>query len=893
MLLTPGARIGPYEIMAAVGAGGMGEVYRARDTKLGRDVAIKVLPLSFTSDPDRRARFEREAQVLASLNHPNIAAIYHVEDTAGAPAIVMELVEGETLADRIARGPIPIDETLAIANQIAQALAAAHAQGIIHRDLKPANIKITPSGQVKVLDFGLAKLGDAGGAGQSREPASLSVSPTVSPTIISPALMTAAGVLLGTAAYMSPEQARGKPVDQRVDIWALGCVLYEMLSGSRAFHGTDAAETVAAVIQSEPDWSRLPPATPPAMQRVIRRCLRKDADRRLADVRDVRLEIEDGDDASPNHSRSGAVTRERLGWVAACLLTAMAVSAVTSWFGNRTSTIPSEMRVEITTPPTNDLVSLALSPDGKKLAFVASSDHRPRLWLRSLVTGVATPLSGTDGATFPFWSPDSGSIGFFANGNMYRIDVDGGSLRALTIAPVGAGGSWGRDGEILFTMVPDAPLSRVRASGGKPEFLAASQPGRTPTPAPGQRFPQFLPDGRHFLYYVAETSMRGVYLGALDSPERQRLFDADAAAVFVPPARVLFVRAGKLYAQQLDPSRLQPEGNAVSLADGISIDSVGAAAISGSSTGAIAYRVGAANRQRQFTWFNRSGAEVGVAGEPDAASPLNPALSPDGRQLALNRSTEGNMDIWLYDLRRRVFSRFTSDPRPDIYAVWSPDGSRIAYATTGRTGAGFNLFQKPIAGTTEPVPMFEAPDNMLPEDWSRDGRFVSYLVLDSSGQWDIGALPTAANGKPFPITKTPANEMSSQFSPDGRWIAYESDESGRNEIYVQSFPRPDAKTIVSTGGGLQPRWRPDGRELFYVAPDGKLMAVAIDVANGKTLKPGAPTALFVTRISSTRTGGSRHEYVISNDGQRFLMNTFVEQKDVPITLVLNPAVPGQ
>ena len=889
MSLTPGARIGPYEIVAAVGAGGMGEVYRARDTKLGREVAIKVLPAALTRDPDRLVRFAREAQVLASLNHPNIGSIYHVEETAEGPALVMELVEGDTLADRIKRGPIPIDEALPITAQVAEALEAAHEQGIIHRDVKPANIKVTPSGQVKVLDFGLAKLAEPV-AGVPQPGSALSLSPTLT----SPALATGVGVLLGTAAYMSPEQARGKPVDKRADIWAFGCVVYEMLAGSRAFAGIDATETIAAIIRSEPEWSRLPGDTPRDIRRLLRRCLNKDPTHRLADMRDARLDIEEARATGPEVTRPRRLGRERAAWLAACLLTAIATWAGTTWRASRSSAAPSPpMRVEITTPPTNDLVSLALSPDGEKLAFVASSDHRPRLWLRSLVTGDATPLSGTDGATFPFWSPDSRSIGFFANGNMYRIDVDGGSLRVLTIAPVGAGGSWGRDGEILFTMVPDAPLSRVRASGGKSDFLAGPQPGRTPTRAPGQRFPQFLPDGRHFLYYVAETSMRGVYLGALDSPERQRLFDADAAAVFVPPARVLFVRAGKLYAQRLDPARLQVEGNAVALADGISIDSVGAAAISGSSTGAIAYRVGAANRQRQFTWFNRSGAEVGVAGEPDAASPLNPALSPDGRQLALNRSTEGNMDIWLYDLGRRVFSRFTSDPRPDIYAVWSPDGSRIAYATTGRTGAGFNLFQKPIAGATEPVSMFEAPDNMLPEDWSRDGRFVSYLVLDSSGQWDIGALPAAGNGKPFLITKTPANEMSSQFSPDGRWIAYESDESGRNEIYVQSFPKPDAKTIVSTGGGLQPRWRPDGRELFYVAPDGKLMAVAIDVADGKTLKPGAPTALFVTRISSTRTAGSRHEYVISNDGQRFLMNTFVEQKDVPITLVLNPALPGQ
>jgi serine/threonine protein kinase len=879
MSLGVGVRIGPYEVVALLGVGGMGEVWRARDPRLGRDVALKTLPASFATDGDRLARFAREAQVLASLNHPNIATIHGLEEIDGTRALVLELVEGPTLADRIAKGAIPIDEALPIARQIAEALESAHEQGIIHRDLKPANIKVRPDSTVKVLDFGLAKALEPTGV--------MSAGVSMSPTITSPA-MTQAGIILGTAAYMSPEQARGKPVGKRADIWAFGCVVYEMLSGRQAFVGADATETIAAIIRSEPDWSRLSAGTPPGILHVLRRCLTKDVERRFADIRDVRLDLDDARDTPFEPIRRSSPARTHLWWFVACLLSAIGAWAGTTWRESRASiATPPEMRVEITTPPTNDLVSLALSPDGQKLVFVASSDNRPKLWLRSLSTGSTEALSGTDGATFPFWSPDSRSIGFFANGNLNRIDVDGGSLRPLAFAPVGAGGTWSRTGDILFTRVPDASLSRVSAGGGASEPLLQSQ--TSGLQAPGHRFPQFLPDGRHFLYYVAETAVRGVYVGSLDHPERQRLFDADAAALFVPPNRVLFIRGGKLNAQRFDPLKLQLEGSAAAIAQGVSVDAFGVAALSASATGTIVFRQGSANRQRQFVWFDRSGAQVGAAAPADAGSPLNPALSPDGKVVALNRSTDGNVDIWLLDLGRRVLSRFTSDPRPEINPVWSPDGTRIAYAKANGA-AGFNLYQKTTA-TGEEAALLESSQNMLPEDWSRDGRFLSYITSDSAGRWDLGVLPVGDTSKPIQVTKTPYNEMGSQFSPDGHWIAFESDESGRNEIYVQPFPGSGAKTIVSTGGGLQPRWRRDGQELFYVAPDGKLMAVAMHVTpGGTTLEPSSPIPLFVTRISSTRTGGSRHEYVVAGDGQRFLMNTFVEQ-NAPITLVLNAATP--
>jgi eukaryotic-like serine/threonine-protein kinase len=920
MPLTIGTRLGPYEIVAPLGAGGMGEVYKAHDTKLGRDVALKILPEIFAHDSDRIARFRREAHMLASLNHQHIAAIYGLEESGSVPALVLELVEGPTLADRLAgsedpalpqrdagtgrvRGrssafaealadrrslgggwsdrPIPLDEALSIAKQIAQALEAAHEQGIIHRDLKPANIKLRPDGVVKVLDFGLAKALDQTSGSGLQAAADISASPTIT----SPA-MTRLGVILGTAAYMSPEQARGHAVDKSADIWAFGCVLFEMRSGTRTFPGVDATDTIAAIIRAEPDWSLLPADTPPSVLRVLRRCLEKDRRRRLADIRDARLDLEDPRSVQTTIVPPPASTRrrERLMWAAALTLAVVAAAMLSR--GNSRSPVapPPEMRVEITTPPTTDQVSLALSPDGEKLVFVASSEGRPKLWLRSLVAGTARPLAGTDGASFPFWSPDSRSIGFFANDRVNRIDIDGGSSKALGFAPVGAGGSWSGDDVILFPPVPDAPLMSVPASGGDMTPIPGSPPGEG-----GHRFPQFLPDGRHFLYYVADRPARGVYIGALDGSGRRRLIDADAAAVFVPPAQLLFLRAGTLFAQRFDLVKPGLEGSPVPLAENIAVDAYGAGAISASAVGSIVYRTGSGSRQRQLAWFDRSGTMIGTAYAPDSTSPLNPALSPDGRLVAINRSVGGNADIWLFDLARSVFSRFTFDPLPEIYPVWSPDGRRLVYARA--SAQGFQLYEQPFSAVGDAVRRQQISGNTIPTDWSRDGRFISYTAQEERfGGWDVWALPNEGNAKPFPVAQTTFDERNGEFSSDSKWIAFESNESGRFEIYVQPFPKPGVRTIVSTGGGLQPRWRPDGKELFYVAPDGRLMAVPLRFsADGQSVEPASPVPLFLTRVTSTRTGGSKQEYAVSSDGQRFLMNTLTEQAGAPITLILNRA----
>jgi Tol biopolymer transport system component len=882
--LVVGSSVGPYHVVAPLGRGGMGEVYRARDAKLNRDVALKVLPEAFASDPDRLARFQREAQLLASLNHPNIAAIYGLEEAGGIRALVLELVEGPTLANRIAAGAIPIDDALPIARQIADALEAAHEQGIVHRDLKPANVKVRPDGTSKVLDFGLGKMLDTGSDGSGGSSGSAGFDASASPTITTPA-MTQLGVILGTAAYMSPEQAKGRGVDRRSDIWAFGCVLYEMLAGSRAFGGEDVAETLAFIITRQPDWTKLPHGAPANIVRVIRRCLEKDPKRRLRDIADARLDLDAAHEtpaALPLGAPHGRTRRERLLWgTALAVATLAAAAAIVSRTGSAVPGAP-EMRLDISTPPTADPVSIAISPDGQKVVFAASSKGRPQLWLRSLDSPTARPLRGTEGAIYPFWSPDSRSIGFFANERLNRIDADGGGLKALTGAPVGAGGAWSRDGVIIFPIVPDAPLYRVSENGGPPALVPGSGDLRD---QPGQRFPQFLPDGRHFVYYTAES--RGVFLGQLDAPGRRRLLDADAAAVFAPPDQLLYVREARLFAQRFDPVRLEIIGEPVSVADQVTGDARGMAAVAASAVGSIAYRTGTTILPRRLAWFDRSGKEIGAIGEPDTHYPMNPSLSPDGRRVALTRSFDGNTDVWLVELDRGVLSRFTFDPLPEIYPQWSPDGRRIVYGKP--TKSGFVVFQKPVSKEGQESVLFGASDasQAIPVDWSSDGRLLLCRTGDPQG-WDLVVVPIDGHDKPYTAVHSAFSVGEGQFSPDGHWIVYESSESGRYEIFVQPVQGSGVKSQVSTGGGLQVRWRADGREIFYVAPDGRLMAVPVSfTANGQEIALGTAVPLFMTQIESTRTGGLAHAYAASPDGQRFLMSTFTEQNGSPITLILN------
>ena len=658
----------------------MGEVYRARDTRLDRDVALKILPDAFARDPARLSRFELEAKMLASLNHPHIAQIYELEQSGDTTALVMELVEGDDLSQRIRRGPLPLDESLPIARQIAQALETAHERGIIHRDLKPANVKVRADGTVKVLDFGLAKL----------------IAPAMteeanSPSITSPA-MTMGGVVLGTAAYMPPEQAKGKLVDRRADVWAFGCVLYEMLTGQRAFGGEDVSDTVVSVLTKEPDWSTLPAKTPPGIRRVLRRCLQKDLARRLRHAGDAAIEIDEAmadsagqEGAAPASSRR----RERLVWTVALAIAVIAAASLAALLIVRLTSVAPEMRMEITTPPTTGPTSLAISPDGWTIAFVASDAGRPRLWLRSFDATSARSLAGTDGATLPFWAPHGRSIAFFADdGRLKRIDLDGGAVRVLANAPLPRGGAWSRDDTILF--VPQTgPIFRVPATGGQPTAVTRLEPRQS-----SHNTPRFL-DGEHFVYYVTGSpEIRGVYVAALDGSVGRRLVDADSIAVETSSGYLLFVRSGTLLAQRLDPARLEMRGSPLAVAESIGLQPLTvfqAASISASPAGRIIYRSGSTLVQRQFAWFDRSGKEIGKVGNVDSAIPMSPALSANGRHLALHRTVDGNTDIWLLETERGGLSRFTSHPGNEVHAIWSPDGSRMLFSSN-RSGS-YQLFR--------------------------------------------------------------------------------------------------------------------------------------------------------------------------------------------------------
>src|SRR5262245_8353444 len=634
MPLAAGARLGPYEIISALGAGGMGEVYRARDTKLGREVAIKILPSNVIADTDRVARFSREAQILASLNHPNIASIFHLEEADGVSALVLELVEGETLAERIARGPIPIDEAIPIARQMCEALEASHEHGIIHRDLKPANIKITPDGNVKVLDFGLAKLTGppeggpyafALGAGFSRPNVSLS------PTITSPAMMTGIGMLLGTAAYMAPEQAKGKPADKRSDIWAFGCVLYEMLTGIRPFATSDVTETLAAILMRDPDWRALPAKTPSSVSRLLHRCLEKDLHERLRDIGDARLDLKDAAIAKFDE----IVVRQRPSGFAWMMTGASLVVAVlglgVAFLAWRAVPNVSPTRLDVTTTSTTDPFSFALSPDGRTVAFVANGEKGSQLWLRPFEVPMAYPLGGTQGASYPFWSPDGQSLGCFSDGRLNRIDLRDRSTRILANAPQPRGGTWNADDVILFAASATSGLMRVSAAGGTPVPVTHVAPGQL-----SHRWPQFLPDGRRFIFSMAlgQVSTHGVYVASLDGGEPKRILAGDTQAAFAPPRYLLRVVQGVLVSQGFDAEQGGLIGDPVPLAQGVGTDDgLQHSAFSVSASDVVAYRSGAAGL-RQIVWVDRSGKIVEKVGRVDQGSPANPELAPDGRRIA-------------------------------------------------------------------------------------------------------------------------------------------------------------------------------------------------------------------------------------------------------------------
>jgi len=883
-MIAVGTTLGPYQIVAPLGEGGMGVVYRARDTKLNRDVALKVLPDLFAADPDRLARFKREAQVLASLNHPHIGAIYGFEDSGSVHALVLELVEGPTLADRVARGPIPFEEALPIAHQIAEALEAAHEQDIVHRDLKPANVKLRSDGTVKVLDFGLAK------PLEPRRPGDL----TQSPTMMSPS-PTLAGVLLGTAAYMSPEQARGKVVDKRTDVWAFGCVLFEMLTGRKTFEGETLTDTVAAIVKNDPDWQALPAGTPSTVRALIARCLRKDPAQRLRDIADARFQLDESLEypATSALARSGHRSHEWAGWIVAALATGTALFYAIRPATTQAPATPISFSVF---PPegtvfaaaintTLSIPSFGISPDGRALVFSARAHgDRPLLWLRSLDQVSARQLPGTEGAQDPLWSPDSQWVGFFADGKLKKVPAAGGAVQVLAQTAIDSrGGTWGPDGTILFAGGTE-PILSVAATGGK------ATPATVVVPPTSHRNPHLLPDGRHFLYTITSdvADQTAVYAASLDGGTKKPLVRINTSAVYAP-GFLLFVDGATLLGQAFDPAALETRGQPFLIAEHVGRNSAFMSAVSASRTGTIAY-ADALSQNGRLTWIDRKGNVLGSIGPPDGDY-ADFRLSPDEMRLAASMvdPKTNTVDIWLTDIARGSTSRFSSGGLVTASPVWSPDGSRLMFRSNQRGNVEFYERSAAGGGNQRTVLPLEAygearipSANMVLTDWSPDGRHVIFSVPSQVSGNDLWLLPLGEIRKTAKVIESPGEQMHGNFSPDGRLVAYTSNESGRFEVYVETVPRSDRKWPVSTSGGYEPRWRADGREIYYLSEDRKLMAVSV----GAGPSFGIPQPLFQTRVPEGVFVNRAH-YVPSRDGRKFLVNTATDAPLSPITVVIN------
>ena len=862
--LAAGDELGAYRIVGPLDAGGMGEVYRAVDTRLEREVAVKVLPAALSDDPDRVARLAREARLFAALNHPNIATIHELEIAGHRQAITMELIDGPTLAERLTGGPLTLEETLEVAQQVASALEAAHAKGIIHRDLKPENIKFTHSGAVKVLDFGLARAAPARADGLADGPyRRRSVD--------------------GTPAYMSPEQASGRQEDVRTDIWAFGCVLYEMLTARRVSIPRASSESMPPPPGAlEPDWSRLPHDVPSGVRRLLRRCLAPDPTKRLHHIADARLEIEDArarsDDADAPSADVASARRIRLLTLTSVGLAASLIAAITvAWWA---LTAVGQLRVaEITTPRTNDLWSFALSPDGRQLVFVADYQGQPTLWVRTLDSAEARPLPRTERARWPFWSPDNRSIGFFADGQMKRIDARGGTPQAITPALGESSAAWGPDGTILFSTVTAPTLRRVDATGG------AVQPATVATPdSTGHRYPQFVPGTSRFLFFVGGAeAVRGVYIGDLGSRETTRLVASDARGEY-RSGRVFFVRQGTRLAQRVDLDRRRLDGDAVTITDSVAVEpGTGAAAYSTSDDAVIAFRKAVAPAAR-LTWLDRSGRQVGTFGSPEQVGALNPSLSPDDSRIVANRTVGGQTDVWLLDGTRQTRLTHTSGRNMTRLPLWSHDGGRVAFESVRSNSVTLTTVSTSGDGVEEVL--VESPLAKIPNDWSPDGRSLIYYVPDPTTGTDLWVLPLDTR-RPRIFLQTEANELWAQFSPDGGWVAFQSNATGRYEIYVRPFEAHGGLVPISTGGGVYPRWSRDGRELYFVAPDARMMAARIHTTS-TTPQADVPEPLFATQ----KLGGGQnviahgHQYDVARDG-RFLINTDVEASGPPIVLLMN------
>jgi len=877
----------------------MGEVYKARDTRLERTVAIKVLPPALASDAEFRERFEREAKSISALNHPNICTLHDIgrlrvsnaSASAGPSAgksadqgeidfLVMEFLDGETLAARLSKGPVPLADALKIGTEIAGALDKAHRSGIVHRDLKPGNVMLTKTGS-KLLDFGLAKVGPAGAVSGAYV--------TALPTAAAP--LTAQGTILGTFQYMSPEQIEGDATDARSDIFAFGALLYEMLTGRKAFTGKSQASLLGAILKDDPPAvSQAQPLVPPVLDHVVRTCLAKDPDARFQTAHDLLLQLKWIAGGSGSGVAAPAVNQvadwrrgARLGWILAAALGVVCLGTATMTVIHVREAPPVAAPIQFTiSSPENSLFGgqapqFAVSPDGRHVVFVASLQNSGVLWIRTLATLAARPLPGTESPSYPFWSADSRFIGFFAGGKLKKVPVSGGPPVPLTDAPNGRGGTWNTDNVIVFAPTTSGPLHRVTSAGG------TSTPVTEPSANEmSHRFPTFLPDGRHYLFSAGLLPSAGeIRVGALDEKSTTLVANSNANAKFAD-GHVLFVRDGSLMAQPFNPDTRETTADAFPIAEQVSTDGSAYVAMSASSTGLVAYARGSSRPIARLTWFDRTGKLLGTAGDPGEY--YNLSLSLDERRVAvsLHSGSPPNRDVWLLDLTRAgAPSRFTFDSAQDGLPIWSSDGTQVAFVST-RNGP-WNIYLKASATGGQEELVIKSPTTHYLSDWSRDKRFIAYANQAPTTNGDLWVLPMTGEKNPVLFLQTPFIEENPVFSPDGRWIAYDSNESGPTQVYVRPFPVAAGQYMVSRNGGSQPQWRDDSRELFFLAPDGAMMAAS--VATTKDFEADVPQKLFPTGIAFT---GNRRQYAVTKDGKRFLANV-PEQRTSPspITVVVN------
>jgi Tol biopolymer transport system component/tRNA A-37 threonylcarbamoyl transferase component Bud32 len=901
MTLNAGTRLGPYEIVSPIGAGGMGEVYKAKDARLGRDVAIKVLPSHLIDDPDLKARFEREARAISQLTHPHICTLYDVGNADGVEYLVMELLEGQTLADRVEKGPLSTDQVIRFGMEIADALDRAHRAGIVHRDLKPGNVMLTKSG-VKLLDFGLAKT-----AASERGVSDLSSLPT---ELGASRPLTQKGTVMGTFQYMAPEQLEGKDADARTDIFALGCVLYEMATGKKAFTGASQASLVSSILRDEPmPISQIAPMAPPALDRLVKTCLAKDPEERWQSARDVMSELRwIGQAGSQAGAPAVVVTRrknrEKLAWgIAAAALAGVAV--LTTIALRRHEAPAAAVRFEVSPPPeTRFGYGLAISPDGSQLVFEGASIGKQKLYLRRLSSTEVKELPGTEGAVFPFWSPDGTRLGFFTAGTLKRYDLATGSAQTLAPAANGRGGTWSRDGVILFAPDTGTGISRVSADGGAVALETTLDPH---SQEGSHRWPYFLPDGRHYLYMVrgAAAGKPGIYAGTLGSKKRRFVAEANSAMAYSPPGLLLYIRQKALVAQNFDAGSLETKGAPFPVVADMEAlgdtQPTGYVRMSVSDNGVLAVRSGVSSVS-QFAWLDREGKKLSTVGS--ASEQDEPTLSPDEKYVVFERNdpAAGTNDLWRLDLERGVESRLTYDSGSENTAIWLPDCANVIYSSGGVAGLQNELIQINASGTGDKrVLVHSTEGSVYPDAVSPDGKLLMFEQQTQKGSIDLMLVPISEGGKPLSeggkslsnagkstaFLASPFDEAHAQFSPDGRFVSYTSSESGRDEIYVRPFPSGPEKWQVSASGGDQATWKADGTELYYLSAQQEIMAVPV-AQKPAGLSFGAPKTLFAVRVPAYGVTLSRTGFQVSRDGTRFLVNAVTGGTDrSPITVALN------